>query len=97
MLAALLEGEREHYSVEGNVVQPGLYASELFKGIDQQYAFVGGPDEQYVAHPNRRDVDPDFWGFQDLSAVKADAGSPCVPKKGGRQRKLLMQCPSNMV
>ena len=56
----------------------------------------GGSYDEYVKYLMRPDIPRSMWRFvASRDEVSAIAGVSAVPKKDGRQRKLLMQCSAN--
>ncbi len=66
-----------------------------FDELETRFGFVGGSYSNYVEYLNRKDMDPTLWHYVLQQDVQATAGISTVPKKSGRQRKLLMQCAAN--
>ena len=67
----------------------------LFDELETRFGFVGGSYSNHVEYLNRKDMDPTLWHYVLQQDVQATAGISTVPKKSGRQRKLLMQCAAN--
>ena len=97
MLAALPPEEATFYSCEQNVVDWNGKSSAIVEELEEQYAFVAGSLDQYVAYLNRSDLPGDMWCYKALDQVKAFGGFAAVDKKNQRQRKLLMGCSANYI
>ena len=96
MLSALSNEESAFYSEEGNVIDMVGKSQAMFEDLEQQYGFVGGPYSEYCEYFLREDRPSSMWVYTaDPADVKATAGFSTVPKKNGRQRKLMMQCSAN--
>ena len=95
MLDALPHDESCFYACESHVVQLEGKSQVIAKEIEQQYAFVGGEEREYIKYLERPDAKP-LWDWGLTSTVKASAGLAAVLKKDEwSQRKLLMQCSAN--
>ena len=96
MLSALSNEESAFYSEEGNVIDTVGKSLAMFEDLERQYGFVGGPYSEYCEYFLREDLPSSMWVYTaDPADVKATAGFSAVPKKNGRQRKLMMQCLAN--
>ena len=97
MLAALPPEEAAYYNAEENVVDYCGKCEVQFDALEQQYGFLGGTMENYIAYFNRDDLPSNLWKWTLQEDIKATAGFSVVEKKSGRQRKLLMQCAANYI
>ena len=71
-------------------------STDQFEALEEQYGFLGGSYDEYVKYLMRPDIPRSMWRFvASRDEVSAIAGVSAVPKKDGRQRKLLMQCSAN--
>ena len=69
-------------------------SSEVFKQIEQKYAFVGGSEYEYIKYLRRPECEY-LWTWDYAENVKAFCGVSAVLKKDGSQRKVLMPCAQN--
>ena len=96
MLSALSNEESAFYSEEGNVIDMVGKSQAMFEDLERQFGVVGGPYSEYCEYFLREDLPSSMWVYTaDPADVKATAGFSAVPKKNGRQRKLMMQCSAN--
>ena len=96
MLSALPPLEAAYYAREENLVSETACMATSIQEIEQQYAFVGGSEREYVKYFHRSDLPAKMWTWQSASSVRTVCGFSAVAKKDGvRQRKLLMACSQN--
>ncbi len=92
LLEVLPQREKMFYMFEENVVRTDFISDEIFKGLEDQFAFVGGALTEYAKYPHSSSH---LWDFTTPDCVKAYCGISAVVKKSGRHRKLLMMVPAN--
>ena len=95
MFQALPMRESMFYSNEENVVSMAGKSQDFFAEFQKRFGFVGGSYDEYVRYHSRLDYDQTLWEYALADKVKGVAGFSAVSKKNGRQRKLLMQVPTN--
>ena len=66
----------------------------LFDELQARYGFLGGSYNEYVLYHFREEARP-LWRSVTAEHVKGIAGFSVVPKKDGRQRKLLIHVATN--
>ena len=95
MLEALSPEESLYYAAEENVLDMCGKSAALMADIEDHYAFVGGPLEEYIRYFKRPDLPRNMWTWGLEDSVKAVCGFSVVGKKNGHLRKLLMACSTN--
>ena len=96
MLDVMSSEEANFYAAEENVVDTAGKSTAQFEALEEQYGFLGGSYDEYVKYLMRPDLPRSMWRFvASRDEVSAIAGISAVPKKDGRQCKLLMQCSAN--
>ena len=69
MLEALPPDDSEFYRDEQHVLDPVGKSTEILRELEQQYCFVGGPEEQYLLYLHRSDLPPNMWRWETLEGT----------------------------
>ena len=95
LLDALPREGRALYENEDHIVDWTGKSHQIMLEIQEQYAFLGGPEEEWIRYLHRP-LPAMTWTFYETADVRAVVGVSAVPKKDGvRQRKLIMVCSAN--
>ena len=84
----------EFYSDEARVLQGGGADPSELRALTSMTRGVGGKRTEYVKYLKREDVQP-LWTWRIDGTEKATMGFKAVPKKDGKQRKILPVLPAN--
>jgi len=93
MLEALPPIEAQYYSDEANVINASGTSAEQMRELEEQYAFLGGTEDEWVAYLHRP-LPPQMWTYLPAEDVKAIGGVSAVPKKKPPMLRKLIMCVS---